>query len=129
MSVDAAPIIFITNRQGALANVTDATEAQLQQAFSGVKCSGNVFAGGGAGDIQVYLREPLSRTMNTTEYTVFRYPDFSGNSQETGVAGHNPLNGLGCDTGFQALACRGEGSSRFCILITRTSEPSSCQGQ
>src|SRR5438132_13643399 len=78
MSVGAAPIIFITNRQGALANVTDATEAQLQQAFSGVKCSGNVFAGGGAGDIQVYLREPLSGTMNTTEYTVFRYPDCSG---------------------------------------------------
>src|SRR2546430_6730374 len=73
MSVDAAPIIFITNRQGALANVTDATEAQLQQAFSGVKCSGNVFAGGGAGDIQVYLREPLLGTMNTTEYTVFRF--------------------------------------------------------
>ena len=78
MSVGGAPIIFITNRQGALANVTDATEVQLQQAFSGVKCSGNVFAGGGAGDIQVYLREPLSGTMNTTEYTVFRYPDCSG---------------------------------------------------
>src|SRR5205807_8055326 len=113
MSVGAARIIFITNRQGALANVTDATEAQLQQAFSGVKCSGNVFAGGGAGDIQVYLREPLSGTMNTTEYTVFRYPDCSviptvplsrlfrypacsGNSQATGVAGQNPLNVLGC---------------------------------
>src|SRR2546430_15979255 len=77
MSVGAAPIIFIPNRQGALANVTDATEAQLQQAFSGVKCSGNVFAGGGAGDIQVYLREPLSGTKNTTEYTGFRYPDCS----------------------------------------------------
>src|SRR5213596_468367 len=115
MSVGAAPIIFITNRQGALANVTDATEAQLQQAFSGVKCSGNVFAGGGAGDIQVYLREPLSGTMNTTEYTVFRYPDFSGNSQETGVAGHNPLNGLACGTGPQAWAFRVERYSRFCI--------------
>jgi hypothetical protein len=99
VSVGAAPIIFITNRQGALANVADATEAQLQQAFSGVKCTGNVFAGGGSGDIQVYLREPLSGTMNTTEYTVFRYPDFSGNSQETGVAGHNPLAGLACGTG------------------------------
>src|SRR5438128_10303455 len=72
-------------------------------AFSGVKCSGNVFAGGGAGDIQVYLREPLSGTMNTTEYTVFRYPDFSGNSQETCVAGHNPLNGLACGTGVSSL--------------------------
>src|SRR5207237_7392155 len=120
MSVDAAPIIFITNRQGALANVTDATEAQLQQAFSGVKCSGNVFAGGGAGDIQVYLREPLSGTMNTTEYNVpvsrlFRYPDFSGNSQETGVAGHNPLNGLACGTGGPSLGvpCRKIQSSLY----------------
>ena len=58
--------------------MTDATEAQLQQAFSGVKCSGNVVAGGVAGDSQVYLREPLSGTMNATEYTVFRYPDCSG---------------------------------------------------
>src|SRR3989442_3165082 len=103
MSVGAARIIFITNRQGALANVTDATEARLQQAFSGVKCSGNVFAGGGAGDIQVYLREPLSGTMNTTEYTVFRYPDFSGNSQATGGAGHHPLNRLAFGTGGSSL--------------------------
>jgi len=90
-------------------------KAQLQQAFSGVKCSGNVFAGGGAGDIQVYLREPLSGTMNTTEYTVFRYPDFSGNSQETGVAGHNPLNGLACGTGVPSLGvpCRKIQSSLY----------------
>lgn len=128
MSVGAAPIIFITNRQGALANVTDATEAQLQQAFSGVKCSGNVFAGGGAGDIQVYLREPLSGTMNTTEYTVFRYPDFSGNSQETGVAGHNPLNGLACGTGSQAWAFRVERYSRFCIRMDRRTQPRICKG-
>jgi len=46
----------------------------LQQAFSGVKCSGNVFAGGAAGDIQVYLREPLPGTMNTTEYQANSVP-------------------------------------------------------
>jgi hypothetical protein len=51
-----------------------------------VKCTENVFAGGGSGDIQVYLREPLSGTMNTTEYTVFRYPDFSGSRETAGLA-------------------------------------------
>src|SRR6266550_8331749 len=82
----------------------------------------------GAGDIQVYLREPLSGTMNTTEYTVFRYPDFSGNSQETGVAGHNPLNGLACGTGPQAWAFCVERYSRLCIRIDRRTQPRICKG-
>src|SRR6266403_3343861 len=115
MSVGAAPIIVITNRQGALANVTDATEAQLQQAFSGVKCSGNVFAGGGAGDIQVYLREPLSGTMNTTEYTVFRYKDSSGKSQETGVAAANPL-AKACTAGGKRFRAIGTGEEVKSVL-------------
>lgn len=99
VSVGAAPIVFVTARQGALSNVTNATDGQLQTVFSGAQCTGNVFAGGGAGSIQAFLREPLSGTMNTTEYTVFRYPDFSGTSQETGVSGTNPLAGLACGSG------------------------------
>src|SRR2546425_13074079 len=98
-------------------------KAQLQQAFSGVKCSGNVFAGGGAGDIQVYLREPLLGAMNTTEYTVFRYPDFSGNSQETGGAGHKPLKGLACGTGPQAWAVCVERYSGLCGRIDTRTQP------
>ena len=89
-SVGAAPIIFITQRTGALASVTNATEAQLQAAFSGANCDASAF-GAPASPIQVYLREPLSGTMNTTEYTAFRYPDASGASQETGVGAQNPL--------------------------------------
>jgi hypothetical protein len=90
VSVGAAPIIFITQRTGALASVTNATDSQLQAAFSGANCDASAF-GAPASPIQVYLREPLSGTMNTTEYTVFRYPDASGASQETGVAAQNPL--------------------------------------
>src|SRR5207244_1511387 len=104
MSVGAAPIIFITNRQGALANVTDATEAQLQQAFSGVKCSGNVFARRwrwrypGLPARTSFGDDEHHRIHSVPVSRLFRYPDFSGNSQETGVAGHNPLNGLACGT-------------------------------
>jgi hypothetical protein len=89
-SVGAAPIIFITQRTGALATVTNATDSQLQAAFSGANCDASAFGAAGA-PIQVYLREPLSGTMNTTEANVFRYPDVSGTSQETGVGAQNPL--------------------------------------
>jgi hypothetical protein len=89
-SVGAAPIVFLTQRTGALAGLTNATDSQLQAAFSGANCDASAF-GLAAGAIQVYLREPLSGTMNTTEANVFRYVDASGASQETGVAAQNPL--------------------------------------
>jgi hypothetical protein len=90
VSVGAAPIIFIAQRTGALKNITNVTDSQLHTAFGGSNCNASAFALP-AGDIQVYLREPPSGTMNTTEYTVFRYPNFTGTSQETGVAAANPL--------------------------------------
>ncbi len=92
VSVGAAPIIFITARTGALKTLTNATDSELHLAFGGTSCNASAF-GLAAGDIQVYLREPPSGTMNTTEYTVFRYPDFKGASQEKGVAAQNPLDG------------------------------------
>jgi hypothetical protein len=112
LSVGASPIIFIINRQGALAGVTNATESQLQTAFSGTTCTGNVFAGGTGGNIDVYLREPLSGTMNTTEYTVFRYPDqgaSGGKSQETGVNAANPLAAAPCGSGGSRFHSIGTG--------------------
>ena len=107
VSVGASPIIFITQRMGALATITDATDAQLQAVFSGANCDASAF--GGSGAIQAYLREPLSGTMNTTEYTVFRYPDFSGNSQETGVNATNPLAGKPCSAGGKRFRAIGTG--------------------
>jgi hypothetical protein len=89
-SVGAAPVVFITQRTGALASVTNATDAELQAVFGGSNCNADAF-GAPSSAIQAYLREPLSGTMNTTEYTVFRYWNISGTSQETGVATQNPL--------------------------------------
>src|SRR5215469_6311282 len=84
VSVGASPIIFITSRSGALATVTNGTDAQLQSVFSGANCNASAL-GAPAGVIQAYLREPLSGTMNTTEYNVFRRPNQNGTSQEKGV--------------------------------------------
>jgi hypothetical protein len=90
VSVGAAPIVFITQRSSALSTVTNATDAELQAVFGGSNCNADAF-GAPSATIQAYLREPLSGTMNTTEYTVFRYWNKSGVSQETGVAAVNPL--------------------------------------
>lgn len=106
-SVGAAPIIFITQRTGALATVTNATDAELQQVFSGANCNASEF-GVSSANIQVYLREPLSGTMNTTEYTVFRYPNDSGKSQETGVKSVNPLSSA-CTAGGSRYRAIGTG--------------------
>jgi hypothetical protein len=98
VSIGAAPVVFITNRIGALKTVTNATDGQLQAVFSGTNCTGSVFAGGAATAIQAYLRDPLAGTFLTAESDVFRYPDVSGVSQETGVNAANPLT-LPCSSG------------------------------
>ena len=97
-SVGASPVIFITSRQSSsLANATNITDAQAQLLFSGGNCDAGVL-GGASGPIQVYLREPLSGTMNTTEFTNFRLVGsrLGSDSQEEGVnpgvPSGNPLN-------------------------------------
>jgi hypothetical protein len=102
--IGAAPVIFITQRLGALGTVTNVTDAEVQEVFSGANCSASALGASG-GNIQAYLREPLSGAMNTTEYTVFRYWNFSGASQETGVNATNPLTSA-CTSGgsrFRAI--------------------------
>jgi hypothetical protein len=99
-TVGAAPIVFIIERdKGQLSKLTSASEVQLQQAFSGTSCNASAF-GLTAGPINIFLREPLSGTMNTTEATVFRRPTVYptavlGLSQEKNVNGpvNNPLAG------------------------------------
>ena len=113
--VGAAPIVFITAKIGALKNLNNATEPQLQQVFSGTNCNANAF-GLPSGAINIFLREPLSGTYNTTEATVMRYPtlyaegtlagsNVAGLSMETNVGANNPLAG-------QAGTCSG-GGQRF----------------
>ncbi|HET6178036.1 MAG TPA: hypothetical protein VFE61_13950 [Candidatus Sulfotelmatobacter sp.] len=96
--VGVAPIVFMIERdKGQLANLTNASEVQLQEAFSGTNCDASAF-GLPAGNINIFLREPLSGTMNTTEASVFRRPTVYPNpvlglSQELHVGNNNPLKG------------------------------------
>jgi hypothetical protein len=97
VSVGASPIAFIIERNGGqLAGLKDATDAQLQQVFSGKLCDASAFGLPAAG-IQAYLYEPQSGTGNVAEATVFRRPTVPasqgvlGISQETGVNAANPL--------------------------------------
>jgi hypothetical protein len=109
ISVGALPVVFIYSTKGAgspLAGLSNVTTDQLRNLFSGTGCDGSTL-GGNAGAIDVYQREPISGTMNTTEATTFRQPvngenntgdndDIGlvyGTSQETGVDGNvaNPL--------------------------------------
>jgi hypothetical protein len=114
-SVGASPIIFITNRTGALASVSNASDSQLQTVFSGTNCDASVF-GAPAGVIEAYLREPISGTMNTTEYNVFRYPNFSGLSQEKNVSAMNPLAAKPCAAGGNRYRAIGTGEEVKSVL-------------
>ena len=117
-AVGAAPIVFVIERdKGQLTDLTNASEIQLQQAFSGTNCDATAF-GLAAGSISINLREPLSGTMNTTEATVFRrptvYPDpVLGLSQEANVDGpvNNPLKG-------QAATCLAGTGARYRAIGT-----------
>jgi hypothetical protein len=118
VSVGAAPVIFITERTGALKTVTNASDAELHEAFGGSLCDASAF-GAPSSPIQVYLREPVSGTMNTTEYTVFRYPNDSGTSQETGVAAQNPLS-QSCGSGGKRYRSIGTGEEVKFVLNSST---------
>jgi hypothetical protein len=96
----AAPIVFVAHvgiGSDPLATVTSVTDTQLQSLFhnTGAGCDGTTL-GGSAGNIDVWLREPLSGTYNTTDSNIFSYPDLSGASMEAFLnvtsAGGNPLN-------------------------------------
>lgn len=100
VAAGAAPIVFVTHSLSVgspLDGLNGVTDQQLQSLFknTGAGCDGTTL-GGRAGAIDVWVREPLSGTYNTTEYNVFSYPDFSGTSQEAFLnpssSGGNPLN-------------------------------------
>jgi uncharacterized membrane protein YfbV (UPF0208 family) len=110
------PIVFVfSNYTHAFDGVSDATDAQLESVFSGANCNTNEFTGATSpGPINVWLREPLSGTMTTTEMGAFRRQlattttpwsvtanlvGGNGASQETGVGLNNPLSSLLCLAG------------------------------
>ncbi len=115
VEVGATPIVFITARSSALANLTNATEQQLQQVFSGNNCDASAF-GLPAASIAAFLREPLSGTYNTTEATVMRHPtvypgSILGVTQEANVGSNNPLAG-------QSGVCPGTSGVRYRAIGT-----------
>jgi hypothetical protein len=134
-AVGAAPIVFITAKTGVLKNVHNATEQQLQQVFSGTNCDASAFGSAFSGNINIFLREPLSGTYNTTEATVMRYPTLYTNtftgvtgspvvglSMETGVGTNNPLAGnVGtCTGGGQRFRAIGTGEEVKSVLNSNT---------
>ncbi len=109
--VGVAPIVILVNRQDAkglgfqvdgkfaITNIEHAT--QLHTLFTGSACNTGLFTSKVSHAIYPVLREPLSGTMNTFEFTNMTNPEpgnkFSS-SQETGVEDHNPLE-LACSSG------------------------------
>jgi hypothetical protein len=101
INVGGEPMVFIVSRENNLKGVHDVSMAQLQQVFSGANCDASALGGTWSKGINIFLREPLSGTMNTVEATVFRRPTVDGGagntaigiSQETNVGLNNPLQG------------------------------------
>lgn len=123
--VGAAPIVFAYNNGGSFSSTVanlisgvkedgtanTAGSYKLANLFDGTtSCDTDSKAFGGSGDgagtaVTLFLREPISGTMNTTEFGLFRTTGNTTDSQEKGVinptrAPYNPLN----------LACTGKGA-------------------
>ena len=107
LPIGAAPVVFLANTTN-LSGATNISSAHAASLFSGTgNCAGNLLDGiSSSVALSPVLREPLSGTMNTVEYSVF-VP--GGSSQETGVndAYHaptysniNPLK-LPCGSGYR----------------------------
>lgn len=102
VEVGAAPLVFIIERnEGQLTNLANATNAQLQQAFSGANCDAAAF-GLPTGKINIFVNEGISGQGNVAEASVFRGPTVYtgtgsgavlGLSQEANVGSNNPLAG------------------------------------
>jgi hypothetical protein len=110
--IGAAPVVFIasTATGSTVANATGiANTYNAASLFSGVAQSNSVpcaqsLVQGATGPVSPILREPLSGTMNTTEYSVFIAS--GGKSQETGInaVSDNPLQQpCGSATRYRAI--------------------------
>jgi hypothetical protein len=116
VDVGASPVTFIVSKTAGLASAKTASDTELQSIFSGEDCNASEL-GLPSAPISVFLREPLSGTMNTTEASVFRRPienlptdQVIGTSQEKNVGATNPLSNTACVTGG-GTRTRGIGTS------------------
>jgi len=110
--VGAAPIVFVYNHTGPglSAGISDLTFTTAGNLFNGTLGLAKDIGGTGNNPLTVMLREPMSGTMNTTEFTTFRValaPKYAApkNSQEKGVdltkPNTNPLNLASADGGVR----------------------------
>jgi hypothetical protein len=116
--IGAAPIVFIANTStgstvASATNITTNSVAASNNAallFSGTGNCASSLVTGATGLISPILREPLSGTMNTTEYTAFMPGNPStGYSQETGITGGAP----GTTSNPLALPCPSTSSTNY----------------
>ncbi len=143
--IGAAPIVFILNHGSATAGnyptnlntgilgtgVANGTGWPTTDATTGKYLAANLFdgsgacamnnpalTGGGTAALTLFLREPLSGTMNTTEYNLFRTTGNVSDSQEqnvvpAGTFNMNPLSAQPCGCGSNspdAPTCSGPGT-------------------
>lgn len=121
LPIGAAPIVFVASTAGSstVAKASNITTDNAASLFSGKGGCTETLVTGATGTIDPVLRESLSGTMNTTEYTVF-VP--GGDSQETGITtptpgtNQNPL-ALPCGSGFRYRAI-GTGDDVNSVIAT-----------
>ncbi len=83
--VGGEPLVFVAGAQDSLANLKNATEDQLQQAFGGYNCDASAF-GLPNGGINIFLREMTSGTYNSIEGALFRRPTvYTGSTMTAGT--------------------------------------------
>jgi ABC-type phosphate transport system substrate-binding protein len=119
ISVGASPVVFIINKTdskglgaGGFTNITD---AQAQKIFSGQECDTDAL-GGTIADVAInpILREPISGTMNTAEFTEFRDKADPNNSQEANVG--QPT--IGTSSNPLKKTCNSGGGDRYRAIGT-----------
>jgi hypothetical protein len=127
--VGAQAIVYVVNRanttnglgtpSGSTFAVTGITDSLARSVFEGKNCNGSVLSTSLSAPIFPWLREPLSGTYTTTEFTVIRntgttHPFVTSDTMEHGVtpanANNNPLNLLCTGSGAQGKRQRGIGT-------------------
>jgi ABC-type phosphate transport system substrate-binding protein len=136
LPVGAAPIVFIANKSNtasghlgnsAVANITVNTTNNALKLFSGDECDASLVGGSASVPVTVMLREPLSGTMNTTEFTNFRFRTAGTTSQEKNVDPSVPSdNGLNknCTSvgGVTGKRIRGIGTGQVVSSVNSTAD-------
>jgi hypothetical protein len=99
--IGAAPVVFLANAASGsvTANATNITTANAGILFSGTNCDSSMLGLTSGTAINPILREPLSGTMNTAQYSVF-WPSYD---QENNINDGNAAPGSTSNVGINPL--------------------------